>query len=209
VRSGQRHQRSDGRIAPLGLQAPISGCRREHRRCRRHDQNRTCADISAGRLHDHPDGRRLNAVAHSLDPKYVRLAATSSNRSDPPGPNVLVSHPDAPFKTFKEFIDQCTEPNKLNCGYTHAASATWRWAAKAKPGMVGIPYKGGGPMMNDLLGGQIPIMFISQDVALGRMKAASCARYSHQLQRNPLYRYADGRERLSGLPGAVVVNHRH
>jgi len=31
--------------------------------------------------------------------------------------------------------------------------------------MVGIPYRGGGPMMSDILGGQIPMMFINQDVS--------------------------------------------
>jgi tripartite-type tricarboxylate transporter receptor subunit TctC len=43
-------------------------------------------------------------------------------------------------------------------------------------------------MMNDLLGGQIPIMFINQDVALGHVKAGKLRALAvTSLQRNPLY----------------------
>ena len=52
-------------------------------------------------------------------------------------------------------------------------------ASKCPPGtrdckgifMVGIPYRGGGPMLQDLLGGQIPMMFINQDVAMAHLKS--------------------------------------
>ena len=102
------------------------------------------------------------------------------------GPNVLVVHPSTPFKTFKELVDYVrANPGKLNYGYTHAASGHMAMellkleASKCAPGvkdcnglfMVGIPYRGGGPMMQDLLGGQIPLMFINQDVALPHVKA--------------------------------------
>ena len=54
--------------------------------------------------------------------------------------------------------------------------------------MVGIPYRGGGPMMQDLLGGQIPLMFINQDVALQHVKAGKLRALAvTSLQRNPLY----------------------
>jgi tripartite-type tricarboxylate transporter receptor subunit TctC len=54
--------------------------------------------------------------------------------------------------------------------------------------MVGIPYRGGGPMMSDLLGGQIPLMFINQDVALPHVKAGKLRALAvSSLQRNPLY----------------------
>ena len=54
--------------------------------------------------------------------------------------------------------------------------------------MVGIPYRGGGPMMQDLLGGQIPLMFINQDVALPHIKAGKLRALAvSSSQRNPLY----------------------
>jgi tripartite-type tricarboxylate transporter receptor subunit TctC len=54
--------------------------------------------------------------------------------------------------------------------------------------MVGIPYRGGGPMLQDLLGGQIPLMFINQDAALPHVKAGKLRALAvTSLQRNPLY----------------------
>jgi tripartite-type tricarboxylate transporter receptor subunit TctC len=146
-----------------------------------------------------------NAVAHGLDPKlaydsnkdFVHLAQVHS------GPNVLVVNASTPWKTYKEFVDYVrANPGKLNYGYTHAASGHMAMelfkleASKCAPTvkdckgifMVGIPYRGGGPMLQDLLGGQIPVMFINQDVALQHVKAGKLrALAATSLQRNPLY----------------------
>jgi tripartite-type tricarboxylate transporter receptor subunit TctC len=118
------------------------------------------------------------------------------------GPNVLVVHPDTPFKTLKDLIDYGkANPGKLNYGYTHAASghmamellkqtaSDCKGAANCKPlFMVGIPYRGGGPMMTDILGGTIPLMFINQDVALQHVKAGKLRALAvSSAQRNPLY----------------------
>ena len=65
-------------------------------------------------------------------------------------------------------------PGKLSYGYTPAASghmAMELLKQTARIFMVGIPYRGGGPMMTDMLGGTIPLMFINQDVALQHIKA--------------------------------------
>ena len=146
-----------------------------------------------------------NAVAHGLDPKlaydstrdFIHLAQTHS------GPNVLVVNAATPFKTFAELVEHVRKnPGQLNYGFTHAASGHMAMellkqrASECPKGvkscngffMVGIPYRGGGPMLQDLLGGQIPLMFINQDVALphvksGRLRALAVS----SLQRNPLY----------------------
>jgi tripartite-type tricarboxylate transporter receptor subunit TctC len=159
-----------------------------------------------------PDGYTIvqtgvgqNAVAHGLDPKlgydsmrdFIHIAHVHI------GPNLLVVHPSTPFKTFSELIDYVRKnPGKLNYGYTHAASGHMamellKQRASACPKgqqdcngffIVGIPYRGGGPLLQDLLGGQIPLIFINQDVALqhvraGKLRALACT----SLQRNPLY----------------------
>jgi tripartite-type tricarboxylate transporter receptor subunit TctC len=159
-----------------------------------------------------PDGYTLmqtgvgqNAVAHGLNPAlaydsmkdFVHLAQVHS------GPNVLVVNAGTPFKTFKELVEYVRKnPGKLNYGYTHAASGHMAMellkqeASKCPPKvkdcngffMVGIPYRGGGPMMQDLLGGQIPLMFINQDVALPHIKAGKLRALAvSSQQRNPLY----------------------
>jgi tripartite-type tricarboxylate transporter receptor subunit TctC len=145
-----------------------------------------------------------NAVAHGLDPNlkydsnadFIHLSQVHS------GPNVLVVHPDTPFKTLKDLIDYGkANPGKLNYGYTHAASghmamellkqtaSDCKGAANCRPlFMVGIPYRGGGPMMTDILGGTIPLMFINQDVALQHVKAGKLRALAvSSAQRNPLY----------------------
>ena len=146
-----------------------------------------------------------NAVAHGLDPKlgydsmrdFVHLAQTHS------GPNVLVVNAATPFKTFAELVEFVRKnPGKLNYGFTHAASGHMAMellkqrASECPKGvkscngffMVGIPYRGGGPMLQDLLGGQIPLMFINQDVALPHVKSGKLRALAvTSLQRNPLY----------------------
>jgi tripartite-type tricarboxylate transporter receptor subunit TctC len=159
-----------------------------------------------------PDGYTLmqsgvgqNAVAHGLNPAlgydsmrdFIHLGQVNS------GPNVLVVNADAPYKTFKELVEYIRKnPGKLNYGYTHAASGHMAMellkqeASKCPPGtkncngffVVGIPYRGGGPMMQDLLGGQIPMMFINQDVALPHVKSGKLRPLAvSSQQRNPLY----------------------
>ncbi len=147
-----------------------------------------------------------NAVAHGISSKvpydsnkdFIHLTQVHS------GPNVLVAHPSAPFNTFAEFLAYGrANPGKLNYGYTPAASGHMamellKQTASTCTGpkkdickplfMVGIPYRGGGPMMVDLLGGQIPVMFINQDVALQHIKAGKLKALAVSSQaRNPLY----------------------
>jgi tripartite-type tricarboxylate transporter receptor subunit TctC len=164
-----------------------------------------------------------NAVAHGLDPKlgydsikdFVHLAHVHS------GPNVLVVNAGTPWKTFKEFVDYVrANPGKLNYGFTHAASGHMAMelfkleGSKCAPGtkdckglfMVGIPYRGGGPMLQDLLGGQIPVMFINQDVALPHVRAGKLRALAvSSLQRNALYPDTPTLAE-SGLPGFQALS---
>jgi tripartite-type tricarboxylate transporter receptor subunit TctC len=135
-----------------------------------------------------------NAVAHGLDANlkynsatdFIHLAQVHS------GPNVLVVHPSTPFKTVKELVDYArANPGKMDYGYTHAASghmAMELFKQTAGIFMTGIPYRGGGPMMSDMLGGTIKLMFINQDVALQHVKAGKLRALAvSSAQRNPLY----------------------
>jgi tripartite-type tricarboxylate transporter receptor subunit TctC len=135
-----------------------------------------------------------NAVAHGLNPnlKYDSLKDFIHISQIHHGPNVLVAHPSTPFKSFKELVSYVqANPGKLNYGYVHAASghmAMELLKQTAKLDMVAIPYKGGGPMMTDILGGQIPLMFINQDTALQHVKAGKLRALAvSSSERNPLY----------------------
>lgn len=148
-----------------------------------------------------PDGYTLvqtgvgqNAVAHGLDPNlkynsqtdFVHISQVHS------GPNVLLVHPSTPFKTVKELVDYArANPGKLDYGYTPAASghmAMELFKQTAGIFLLGIPYRGGGPMMTDALGGTIKLMFINQDVALQHVKAGKLRPLAvSSALRNPLY----------------------
>jgi tripartite-type tricarboxylate transporter receptor subunit TctC len=135
-----------------------------------------------------------NAVAHGINPKvpYDSMKDFTHLTQVHSGPNVLVVHPSTPFKTFQELIAYAkANPGKLSYGYTPAASGHMAMELlKQTAGifMVGIPYRGGGPMMTDILGGTIPLMFINQDVALQHVKAGKLRPLAiSSLERNPLY----------------------
>ena len=135
-----------------------------------------------------------SAVAHGLDANlkynsnsdFIHLTQVHS------GPNVLLVHPSLPFKTVKELVDYAkANPGKLDYGYTHAASghmAMELFKQTAGIFMTGIPYRGGGPMMTDMLGGTVKVMFINQDVALQHVKAGKLRALAvSSAQRNILY----------------------
>jgi len=91
------------------------------------------------------------------------------------GPNVLVVHPATPYKTIKDIVDYAKKnPGKLDYGFIHAASghmAMELFKQTAGLELTGIPYKGGGPMLIDLLAGVIPVMFTNGDAALTHVRA--------------------------------------
>jgi len=135
-----------------------------------------------------------NAVAHGLDPNlkynsmtdFIHLSQVNS------GPNVLLVHPSQPFKTVKDLVDYAKKnPGKLDYGFTHAASGHMAMELfKQTTGifLTGIPYKGGGPMLNDLLAGTIPMVFLNQDVALPHVKAGKLRAIAvSSKERNSLY----------------------
>jgi tripartite-type tricarboxylate transporter receptor subunit TctC len=135
-----------------------------------------------------------NAVAHGLDPnlKYNSLTDFIHLTQVNYGPNLLVVNPSSPFKTVKDVVEYAkANPGKLDYGFTHAASGHMAMELfKQTTGifMTGIPYRGGGPMMTDILGGTIPMIFINQDNALPHIRAGKLRALAvSSAQRNPLY----------------------
>src|SRR5215510_11004953 len=81
-------------------------------------------------------------------------------------PNVMVVHPSVPAKTVAEFIAYAkANPGKINFasggigGPSHLAGELFK--AMAGVNLVHVPYRGGGPAVNDLLGGQVQVYFAS------------------------------------------------
>jgi tripartite-type tricarboxylate transporter receptor subunit TctC len=135
-----------------------------------------------------------NAVAHGLDPnlKYNSRADFIHLTQVHHGPNVLVVNSARPYKTVKEFVDYVkANPGKMDYGYTHAASghmAMELFRQTAGLDMLGVPYRGGGPMMAAILANEIGAMFINQDVAIAHVKAGKLRAIAVSSgARNPLF----------------------
>lgn len=94
---------------------------------------------------------------------------------------VLVVRPELPIKTVKELIDYGkAHPSKLNMGSVGPGSTT-HLAAEMMRLMGGldyvhVPYKGNGPVVTDMLGGQIDYSFLGMDgvrsfIQAGKLRA--------------------------------------
>ena len=78
-------------------------------------------------------------------------------------PCILIVHPSLPVKSAKDLIALArARPNELNYaaapgGLIHIAAELFKSMAKVK--MVHVAYKGGGPSLNALFGGEVQLMF--------------------------------------------------
>jgi tripartite-type tricarboxylate transporter receptor subunit TctC len=79
-------------------------------------------------------------------------------------PNVVVLHPKVPINSIKELIDYAkANPDKLNYASAgngtshHLAPELFKIATGTK--LNHVPYKGAGPAMQDLIAGQVDLMF--------------------------------------------------
>ena len=72
--------------------------------------------------------------------------------------------------------------------------------------MTHVPYKGGGPAITDVIGGQVPMLFINQDNALPQVKAGKLRALAvTSLARNPAYPDTPTIAE-SGFPGFSAVS---
>jgi tripartite-type tricarboxylate transporter receptor subunit TctC len=94
-------------------------------------------------------------------------------------PNVLVVNPSLPVKSTKDLIALAkAKPGELNYGgatggVAHLAAELFK--ALAGVNMVYVPYKGGAPALNDLIAGQLQLMFstagaVAQHLKSGRVR---------------------------------------
>jgi tripartite-type tricarboxylate transporter receptor subunit TctC len=91
-------------------------------------------------------------------------------------PLVLVVHPSLPVKTLQQFVAYAkANPDKVTYA-SSGAGAPQRMAAEifrkeASVNMLHVPYKGSGPAMTDLVGGQVNSMFETVPASLAFIKS--------------------------------------
>lgn len=93
-------------------------------------------------------------------------------------PNLLVVHPAVPALSVKELINLAkTRPGELNYASSTEGSSTHIAAeifkAMAGVNIVRVPYKGNGPALNALLGGEVQLMFPNAGAVVPHIKAGS------------------------------------
>jgi tripartite-type tricarboxylate transporter receptor subunit TctC len=164
-----------------------------------------------------PDGYTLMVVlaAHAINPSlYPRLAYDTLKDFAPVTmaatlPLILETHPDVPAKNVAELIDYARRnPKALNFASagngntSHLTGELFKSAAKIQ--MQHVPYKGSGPAVVALVGGEVQLMFDSLSSSLSQIQAGklrplavASARRSPVLPDIPTISE-------SGLPGFVV-----
>src|SRR3982074_1356711 len=133
-----------------------------------------------------PDGYTLIVVAsgHATNPfLYPRIPYETFKDFTPisllaSSPNILLVRADSPLKTLGDMIAQArSKPGSLSFG--HAGTGTSTHLAGELPknlamiDLNAIPYKGGAPAINDLLGGQIPMSFNNGPESVGQLEAGT------------------------------------
>ena len=118
-----------------------------------------------------PDGYTFAMVSgsYSVNPSIYKLPYDPVNGILPiseigRGPFVVCVHPSVPVKNIKELIALAkAKPGTLNFGSTGTGGitqlATELFKLMTQTNLVHIPYKGTGPALADLIGGQVQLLF--------------------------------------------------
>ena len=166
-----------------------------------------------------PDGHTILLVdmTHLINPlvvanypfdatKVFASVATVNN-----SPYVLTIHPAIPVNDLKEFIIHAkARPGQINYGTSGIASAA-HLTAEILTGVVGIKmqhiaYKGGGQVLNDLVGGQVQVYLataitVVPYITTGRIKALAVAAETRLAALPKVPTFAE-----AGVPGFNVRN---
>jgi len=120
-----------------------------------------------------PDGYTLCiiSIAHAVNPSLHKLNFDPVKSFTPisifaTGPNVLAINPTLPVNSVKELVDLAKQkPGELNYAsagvgsFQHLGGELFKLTAGVN--IVHVPYKGGGPAMQDVISGHVKIVFSS------------------------------------------------
>ena len=90
-------------------------------------------------------------------------------------PNLLIAHPGTGARTLKDVVAMCrAKPGAVSFGSAGSGSAQHlaleMFKLRAKVDALHVPYKGSGPLLTDLIGGQIQFSFETMTAATPHVK---------------------------------------
>jgi len=135
-----------------------------------------------------PDGSNWLFVfdTHAINPFLQNLSFDTEKDLEPvlligTAPNVVATHPERPFKTFADVIAAAkAKPEGITYGSIGSGSlghlTMVLLSQRAGVKMVHVPYRGGGPLMNDALAGHIDVAIgsaalVTPQVSGGKLRA--------------------------------------
>ena len=137
-------------------------------------------------VHAAPDGYTMLLVnpAHGINASLYKKLNYNFMRDIAPvagivrTPNVMVVANNVPAKSVAEFIAYCkANPTKVNMASSGSGTSTHLSGElfKTMTGcpMVHIPYKGAGPVLNDLIAGQVQVFFDNLPSSAAHIKAGT------------------------------------
>jgi tripartite-type tricarboxylate transporter receptor subunit TctC len=122
------------------------------------------------------DSGPLTVAPHLTKVGYDSLASFTHLGHVCGSGSMLVVHPSTPFNSVADVVAASKrEPSKWSYGTSgvagpHHLSGEY-FKAVTGASLLHIPYKGGGPAMSDLMGGQVPMLFSSLGPAVGAVKS--------------------------------------
>ena len=131
-----------------------------------------------------PDGTTLllDASSFAVNPALFQKLPYDNQKSFEPiavlaqFPNVLVCTPSFEARTVADVLrlarakpDTIAYASSGNGSAQHLAGALFEQLAKVE--LTHVPYRGGGPAMNDVMGGQVPLFFANVASGLGQIQS--------------------------------------
>ena len=109
-------------------------------------------------------------LGYNVDRDFVPIALVGVT------PNLLICNESQPAKNVKELVELCRKnPGKISFGSAGAGSAQHlaleMFKLRANVDALHIPYKGSGPLLTDLIGGQIMYSFETMTAATPHVKS--------------------------------------
>jgi tripartite-type tricarboxylate transporter receptor subunit TctC len=131
-----------------------------------------------------PDGYTVlvTSISHTINPSVNKNLPFDTRRDFTPvmliadAPNILVVHPSVLVTSVKELVEFArSRPGALTYASSGIGTSTHLcgelFKAMTQIDLLHVPYKGGGPAVADLLGGQVQVMFATLPTVLEHIRA--------------------------------------